>query len=126
MGPRGSGAVETARQASWICCFHAEDSLDPVARTRSRGSPGEPPFTGVAGAAAIVEVGGVQLAAELRIEALRPDPPGNWEQVVVKVAASAGQGPHPLEADGQFKGDMPAADRDRRTDQRLDLIKVGA
>jgi hypothetical protein len=35
--------------------FHAEDSLDPVARTRNRGSPGEP-RTGIAVAAAIVEV----------------------------------------------------------------------
>jgi hypothetical protein len=68
----------------------------------------------------------VQLAAEHRIEALRPDPPRHWEQVVVKVAASARRGHAGLEADCQFNGDMPAADRDRRTDRRLDLIKEGA
>jgi hypothetical protein len=42
MAPGGSGELETARQASWICCFQAEDSLDPVTRTDNCGSPGEP------------------------------------------------------------------------------------
>jgi len=55
MGPGGSGELETARRALWICCFHPEDSLDPVARTDNWDSPGEA-LTWAAVAAAIVEV----------------------------------------------------------------------
>jgi hypothetical protein len=68
----------------------------------------------------------VQLAAEHRIQALRPDPAGNWQQIVVKVTSSAGQRDAGLEADCQFDSKMATADRDGCINQRLDLIQVGA
>jgi hypothetical protein len=51
----------------------------------------------------------VQLAAEYRVEALGADPAGNWEQVVVKVAASTVQRYTGWQADSQFKGKMAAS-----------------
>ena len=55
-GPGGSGSLTAARQASWICCFHARDSMEPVTRTDNCGGPGEAAVW-LAGASAIAEVG---------------------------------------------------------------------
>ena len=33
IGPTASGELRTLLEASCICCFHAEDELDPVTRT---------------------------------------------------------------------------------------------
>jgi len=68
----------------------------------------------------------VQLAAEHRIQALRPDPTGNWQQIVVKVAPPAVQRHAGLEADCQFQGKMATADRKGSINQRLKFIQVGA
>src|SRR5450755_107588 len=88
MGPGGSGELETARRALWICCFHAEDSPDPVARTDNWSSPGEAP-TWAAVCGGDCRGSSVALTSEHRVEALGADAPGNAQQVVVKVAAAA-------------------------------------
>jgi len=55
-GPGGRGESAAPRQASWICCFRADDSLEPVTRTDSCAGPGGR-LTRFAGASAIAELG---------------------------------------------------------------------